>query len=107
MQFSLATEQEIRRELAQRLRTQRLLRALPQEELALRAGVSLSSIKRLEKSGAAAFDTLVKVALALGLAEDFAALFVPRVLSIAQMEHNARASQVKRVRAPRRSSAHE
>lgn len=101
MHFALANAQEIRHELGCRLRSQRLIQSLPQDELALRAGISLSALKRLEKNGAATLESLLKVALALGLANDFQSLFAPNLTSIAQMEQ---AEQAQRKRAPRRSA---
>lgn len=100
--FALATDQEIRTELGTRLRAQRLAQALSQEELAARAGVSLSTLKRLEKSSDTSFEALVRVAMALGLAAQFETLFNLEIKSIAQMEQLAATYQV-RVRAPRKS----
>jgi transcriptional regulator with XRE-family HTH domain len=96
--FGLATQQEIRKELAERLRTQRLAQGLPQEDVAGRAGVSISTLKRLEKSGSGSFEAVIRVALALGLASELQSLFTLRIQSIAQMEQ---VEHAKRYRAPR------
>jgi transcriptional regulator with XRE-family HTH domain len=98
----LATADELCRELGDRLRAQRLSQLLPQQELALRAGISTGALKKLEKDGQANMTTLVRTVLALGLAGEFETLFALRAqASIADMEHAERA---KRLRAPRRSA---
>lgn len=96
--FSLASGQEIRHTLCERLRAQRLLQGLTQQELAARAGISASTLKRLEKSGDASFEAAIRVVQALGLAGELQTLFEIQTLSIAQME---RAAQATRLRAPR------
>jgi transcriptional regulator with XRE-family HTH domain len=99
--FGLATPQEIIQEIGARLRVQRLHQSLTQDELAACAAVSVSALKALESTGKSTVETLVRVAGALGLQDDFAQLFVPKVLSsIAVLERFERAKQ--RVRAPRR-----
>lgn len=55
----------IARAVAARARELRLLRDLSQEGLAASAGVSLGSLKRFERTGAVAFVSLVRIAIAL------------------------------------------
>jgi transcriptional regulator with XRE-family HTH domain len=101
--FGLATPQEIVREIGARLRVQRLHQSLTQDELAACAAVSVSALKTLESTGKSTVETLVRVAGALGLQDDFAQLFVPKVVSsIAALERFERAKQ--RVRAPRKKT---
>ncbi|MBC5767669.1 helix-turn-helix domain-containing protein [Ramlibacter albus] len=96
----LATADELCRELGTRLREQRLALLLTQEELAQRAGVSGGAIKKLEKDGQGHVLSLVRVAMALGLAGELDSLFsLKQATSIADME---RAERAKRRRAPRR-----
>jgi transcriptional regulator with XRE-family HTH domain len=98
---TLATPEELCHELGRRLRAQRLSRLLTQEELAARAGLSPGALKKLERDGQGHVLTLVRAALALGLAAEFETLFALRPqASIAQME---RAAHAGRKRAPRRS----
>ncbi len=101
LDFAFASPEEIRRELGARLKAQRLAQGVAQEELAARAGVSVGTVKNLEKRGQASLDSLLRVALALGLADHFQALFALQVKSIAQMEQ---AETSKRLRAPRRAA---
>ena len=69
------TPAELFREIALRARDQRLKRKLTQEGLAQRAGISLGSLKRFERSGQVSFLGLLKIAFALDCMKEFEALF--------------------------------
>lgn len=99
MDFELAAGDEILHELGARLRAQRLAQGLPQAELAAMAGVSVGTVKSLERRGACSLATLVRVVQALGLVAHLQPLFLLPRQSIAQMEQAQRA---RRARAPRR-----
>lgn len=104
MDFSLATPQEMAREIGSRLRAQRLQQAVSQDELAARAGLSISALKTLESSGKSTVESLLRAACALGLQGDFAGLFAPNAVhSIDDLERIERAR--KRQRAPRKRPA--
>lgn len=99
MDFKLATSAEILEQLGSRLREQRLLQGLAQQDLAAMAGVSRGALRNLElNSGASSLETLVRVAQALGLAGELQPLFAPQVRSIAELER----TRTLRQRAPRR-----
>jgi transcriptional regulator with XRE-family HTH domain len=66
---------DIRRAVADRARAARLSADLSQEGLAERAGVSLGTLKRFERSAAISFDGLVRIAVALRLEGGFEGLF--------------------------------
>ncbi|HEY9106839.1 MAG TPA: helix-turn-helix domain-containing protein [Roseateles sp.] len=90
-------------QLGQRLRALRLLRNLSQDELAARAGSSLSSVRRLEAKGQGSLELMVRVAQALQSAEGLNSLFeMPALTSIAQAE--AQAARPARRRASRRAA---
>lgn len=93
---SVAAE-EICQQLASRLRAERLERGLQQAELALLAGVSRGTVITMERSGQCTFESLVRIALALGLAEQLSRLFQPEVGSTVS-EESRDASTRKRVR---------
>ena len=57
------------------MRGQRLAMGLTQEELAERAGVSLSTLKLMEQQGKGSLQRLAKVAVVLGLDADLRNLF--------------------------------
>jgi transcriptional regulator with XRE-family HTH domain len=99
LDFNLALNNEILRELGVRLRAQRLAQELPQTELAAMAGVSLGTIKSLERGASSSMETFIRVVSALGLTSHLQPLFELPRQSIAQMEQAQRA---QRVRAPRR-----
>ena len=100
MLFSLATTDEIARELGNRLRAHRLAQNLQQDELAARAGISLRTLGDFERSGRGSLDVFLRVAMALGLIESMSSLFELRAKSIKDME---KASQ-KRQRASRKQA---
>jgi transcriptional regulator with XRE-family HTH domain len=101
--FNLASAAEISHHLGQRLRSRRLAQLMTQAELAARAGVSTGTVRTLEATGAVSADSLVRVALTLGLANSLQGLFeAPPPRSIAKLEH---AQVAPRQRAPRRQRA--
>lgn len=99
MILTLATHSEILQALGSRLRAQRLAQAITQRELALRAGLSLGALRKLEDNGHSSLETLIRTVIALGLTDELETLFVLQRRSIAQMAH-ADTSQRRR-RAPR------
>ena len=105
LNLSLATAEELCRQLGQRLRAQRMQRLLTQDELAARAVIAVGTVRKLESSGQSSMDSVMRVVLVLGLADELQSLFAPQVLSIAQMEFAQRAQATQRQRAPRRQRA--
>ncbi|CAB3791835.1 helix-turn-helix transcriptional regulator [Pararobbsia alpina] len=95
LSLTLATSDEIGRELGARLRLHRLAQNLLQTELAARAGVSEGTVRNLEKKGQATLDSMLRIVMALGLVEDLSELFVFKPISIKALED----ASVKRVRA--------
>ena len=73
----LSSSAEIARAVAARLREARLRAELTQAGLAIRAGVSLASLRRFEATGNVSLATLAKLARALGHESHFDALFAP------------------------------
>lgn len=98
MDFAFATADEVAAELAQRLKSARLAQGLQQTALASRAGVSVGTIKALEKTGQSTLLSVIRVAQALGMVDDLGSVFDRKVHSIADMEQ---AAQPPRQRAPR------
>jgi transcriptional regulator with XRE-family HTH domain len=99
LDIGFATYEEVCRELGTRLKAQRLAQMLTQEELAVRAGLSMGTVKNIENKGQSSIESVVRLGLALGLADHFQELFKLQVKSIAQMDQ---AEQSKRIRASRR-----
>lgn len=71
--------------VARRARARRLALAWTQQELADRSGMSLSSLRRFERSGAIAFLSLVKIAVALDAVDELVMLFPEQLDSLDQL----------------------
>ena len=99
MDIGFSTYEEVCKELGARLKAQRLVQMLTQEELAARAGLSTGTVKNIENKGQSSIESVVRLGLALGLADHFQELFSLQVKSIAQMDQIEKS---KRIRAPRR-----
>ena len=84
--------------IGHRLRRQRLAKGMTQEELAERAGVSVSTLKLMEQQGKGSLQRLAKVAVVLDLDADLRNLFIGQ-RSFDSLEAVER---TKRQRAPQR-----
>jgi len=62
---------DVQDELRERFRKRRLALNLTQEGLARRSGITLPTLRRFERTGLIAFDSLLKLALVLGCLGDF------------------------------------
>ncbi|WP_083770672.1 MULTISPECIES: helix-turn-helix domain-containing protein [Acidobacterium] len=73
MMLTLVARQEgnIRQRVAGRFKARRLAMNLPQQELARRSGVPLSTLKRFEREGLISLDALLSLATVLDCLEDF------------------------------------
>jgi transcriptional regulator with XRE-family HTH domain len=69
--MDLKTPNDVQKELAGRFKARRLEVNLTQEGLAARSGVTLSSLKRFERTGLIALAMLLKLALVLDCLGDF------------------------------------
>jgi transcriptional regulator with XRE-family HTH domain len=67
----LRTVQEVQVGIAGRLKARRIAMNLTQRELAARSGVTFSSLKRFEREGLIALDSLLNLALVLSCLDDF------------------------------------
>jgi transcriptional regulator with XRE-family HTH domain len=67
----LRTVQEVQTGIAGRFKARRLAMNLTQSELAARSGVTFSSLKRFEREGLIALDSLLNLALVLNCLDDF------------------------------------
>ena len=71
MTVYLRTVQEVQAGIRARFKARRLAMNLTQRELAARSGVTWSSLKRFERRGLIALDSLLKLALVLDCLDDF------------------------------------
>jgi transcriptional regulator with XRE-family HTH domain len=71
LSINMKTPQEVQQDLAGRFKARRLAMNLAQKELAVRSGVSWSSLKRFEREGLIALDSLLRIAMVLDCLGDF------------------------------------
>ena len=71
LSISIETPQEVQQGLVSRFKARRLALNLTQQGLAQRAGVSWGSLKRFERTGLIALDSLLRLALVLDCLTDF------------------------------------
>ena len=71
MALSLRSAGDVLTETAVRFKLLRLMQGWTQEGLAVRSGVSLGSLKRFETTGLIAYDSLLRLASALGCLDRF------------------------------------
>ena len=76
MAVYLRTVKEAQAGIAARFKARRLAMNLTQRELAERSGVTLGSLKRFERQGLIALDSLLNLALVLNCLDDFEKLAV-------------------------------
>ena len=72
--FNVATSQQIELSLCEQIGKIRLVRNLTQEQVAVKAGVSLKTIGRLERGQGSSLDTFIRVMIALGLQSNLMSL---------------------------------
>jgi transcriptional regulator with XRE-family HTH domain len=77
----LKTPEELRQELGQAVRKRRIGQRLPQEEAAKRAGMGLSTWKRMEAHGPSLVENLINAAITLRCEEGLSQLFPPPAAS--------------------------
>ena len=77
--FSLQkTPRQLTTDVAKRAAKRRKELGFTQAELAERAGMSLGSLRRFEQTGAIAFESFVRICVALGCEDDLESLFARR-----------------------------
>jgi transcriptional regulator with XRE-family HTH domain len=102
----LKTSEELRLELGQAIRARRIGQGWSQEEAAARAGMGLSTWKRMETHGPSLVQNLINAAFALRCEEGFDQLFpAPAASSLDELlRRQAAATPKVRQRAPRRKT---
>jgi len=71
----LKSPNDINIEIAKRVSVRRKENNITQEQLSVKSDVSFGSIKRFERTGEISLSSLIKIAFALGLENDFDYLF--------------------------------
>ena len=98
MDLSFSTPQEIVHRVCERLRVERVAQSMTQGELAARAGVSKSTNSNVESGQSVRFEYIVRVAMALGRANELENLFQPAIDSIADVNRYEATATRQRVR---------
>ena len=96
--FEQRTPSEIAADVATRVRKRRKELKLTQQQMARKAGMSLSSYKRFEQKGLIALDSLIKIAIACDCEKDFDELFAKRRYSSIQEVIDEREASERRNR---------
>jgi transcriptional regulator with XRE-family HTH domain len=99
------TPEELRQELGQAIRVRRIGQQLSQDEAAKRAGMSLSTWKRMEAHGPSLTENLINAAITLRCEEALSQLFpAPAASSLDELlkRQAAAANEKLPKRAPRR-----
>ena len=81
MSIILLSAADILHMVSEKARTLRLSAAMTQADLAARAGVSIASLRRFERTGEASFELVARIALALRAEAGFGELFNPPAFS--------------------------
>ena len=100
----LKTPEELRLELGRAIRARRIGQGWSQEEAATRAGMGLSTWKRMETQGPGLVENLINAAFALRCEDGFNQLFpAPAASSLDELlQRQAAAAPKQRQRTPRR-----
>lgn len=80
---------DVRDRIATRFKARRLAMNLPQQELARRSGVPLSTLKRFEREGLISLDALLRLATVLDCLDDFERLAAESVQTVAAVSLDA------------------
>lgn len=95
--FVLDNADDIARQVADNYRKRRVEMNISRREIAEKAGVPLPTVARFEQKGLISFETLVKLAIALGYASDVRNLFsTPHFNTIEELDMIRRKSGDKR-----------
>lgn len=98
MNLSFSTPEEVVQRICDRLRVERMAQSMTQGELAARAGVSKSTISKVESGQSVRFEYIVRVAMALGRASELENLFQPILDSIEDVNRYEATATRQRVR---------
>lgn len=73
--FTLDNTEDLAREIAENFRRRRVEKNMTRQRIAELSGVPLSSVARFEQKGLIAFDSLIRLAMALGYTTEIKNLF--------------------------------
>lgn len=73
--YTLDNPEDVAKEVAENFRKRRVERNITRQHIAERSGVPISTVARFERTGLIAFESLIKLAMALGYIADIRNLF--------------------------------
>ena len=96
--FELSTPKEILKELALRVKDERIRQDKTQEDVAKKAGIGLATYQRFENNGQIKFESFVSILLVLGKSEELSNILVgptfsPKTLFGTEEKKRERASK--------------
>ena len=95
--FDFSTAPELCTEFGLRLKQQRLLKNISQEELAIQSGLGISTIQRFEQGKGGTLENFLRIVMALGLVRELETLLLPMKNSIEDVLNLQETSQRQRV----------
>ncbi len=84
--FKMKTNDEILIELAKKIKNLRLINNLNQEELAQRSGLSLQTIKNIEKNGSGSISSYVKLIRVLDRIDELDMILQPKIQTLSDLD---------------------
>jgi len=88
--FSLATSNQIEATLCKKIEQIRLSRNITQEQLSKDAGISLRTLRRLEKGEGVSMDTFIRIMMALGIQHNLESLLPdPSIRPVERVKRNS------------------
>lgn len=85
--FTLDNSEDIAQEVAGSFRKRRVEKNITRRQISDKSGVPLSSVARFEQKGLIAFESLVKLAMALGYTAEVRSLFgAPKFSTMAELD---------------------
>lgn len=95
--FTLDNANDITRQVAENFRKRRVEKNITRQRISELSGVPLSTVARFEQKGLIAFESLVRLAMALGYATDIRELFdMPKFETMEELDLIRRKSGDKR-----------
>lgn len=95
--FTLENADDITRQVADNFRRRRVEKNITRQRISELSGVPLSTVARFEQKGLISFESLVKLAMALGFGSDVRNLFgAPKYNTISELELIRRKGKSKR-----------
>lgn len=95
--FTLDNSEDIMLQVAENFRKRRVEKNITRQHIAEKSGVPISTVARFEQKGLIAFESLIKLAMALGYASEIRNLFgTPKFNTMEELDLIRRKSNDKR-----------